>query len=103
MTGITEADLLAIFRAKVGKGAGKTPVKAFAIDAGVSGPVVYRSLSGETPISDRIAEALGYRRVISVAIIPITNPSDERPDRGGCNGRINGPGRPVSIEGGSNA
>lgn len=95
MTGITEADLLAIFRAKVGKHG--NPVKAFAVDACVHPSVIYRARKGEAPITVGMARALGYSRVIS--FIPITKPSDDRPDQGGPNGSVS---RPACSEGEAN-
>lgn len=104
MTGITEAELLAIFRAQVGPwGQGdRQSITTFAYDHGYSPVTISHVLLGRHQISDRLANALGFMRDSGGRFIPITNPSDERPDRGGCNGRINGPGRPVSIEGETN-
>lgn len=98
MTGITEAELLAIFRLDIALSPEKFARTAWARRHGFSRSHTSNVLTGWAPITDRLAKALGYVRDDAGGFIPITNPAGERADRGGCNGRINAPSRPVSSE-----
>lgn len=97
MTGITEAELLAILRSKVAPFGryGRDSITTFAYDHGFSPVTISHVLLERHGISDRLANALGYMRDPAGGFIPITHPPQPASDRGDRPP----PGRPASIEG----